>query len=46
MEVVDNMHAGQSQGVGRMSEDPGVLPECVVIHTSSCQGKTKPLSVD
>ena len=30
MEVVDGMHAGQSQGVGRMSGDAGALPECVV----------------
>ena len=32
MEVVDDMHAGQSQGFCRMSIDAGELPECEVIH--------------
>ena len=32
MEVVDGMTAGQSQGVGRMSEDSGAFSECDVIH--------------
>ena len=32
MEVVNGMHARQSHGVGRMSEDAGTLPECKVIH--------------
>ena len=27
MEVVDGMSEGQNQGVGRMSEDAGALPE-------------------
>ena len=27
MEVVDFMHVGQSQEVGRMSEDAGAFPE-------------------
>ena len=27
MEVVGCMHSGQSQGVGRMLEDPGAFPE-------------------
>ena len=31
-EVVDGMHAGQSQGVVHMSGDAGALPECQVIH--------------
>ena len=30
--VVDGMHAGQNQGVGRMSGDTGSLPECEVMH--------------
>ena len=30
MEVVVGRHAGQSQGVGRMSEDAGGLPECEI----------------
>ena len=29
MELVLGMHAGQSQVVGRMSEDAGAFPECV-----------------
>ena len=29
MELVLGKHAGQSQVVGRMSEDAGALPECV-----------------
>ena len=32
IEAVDGMHAGQCQGVGRMSGDAGTLPECEVIH--------------
>ena len=32
MEVVDGLHAGQSQGVGVMSRDAGASPECEVIH--------------
>ena len=32
MELVDGMHAGQSQGVGRMLGDDGASPECEVIH--------------
>ena len=31
-EVVDGMHAEQSQGDGRMLEDAGALPECEVTH--------------
>ena len=30
MEVVDGMHVGQSQGVGRMSANAGTLRECEV----------------
>ena len=30
MEVVVGKHAGQRQGVGRMSEDAGAFPECEV----------------
>ena len=30
MEVVDGMHAGQSQMVGRMSVDAGAVKECEV----------------
>ena len=30
MEVVDDMHAGQSQEVDRMPRDAGALPECEV----------------
>ena len=32
MEVVDGVHVGQSQGVGRLSGDAGALSECEVIH--------------
>ena len=32
MEIVDDMHAGQSQGVGRLSEDGGTHPKREVIH--------------
>ena len=32
MEVVDDMNAGQSRGIGLMSGDAGALPECEVIH--------------
>ena len=32
MEVVVGMHAGQSEGVGHMSEDVRELLECEVIH--------------
>ena len=31
MEVVDDIHAGQSQGVGHVSGDAGACPECEVI---------------
>ena len=51
MEMVVGKHAGQSQGVGRMSVDGGALPECEVIHRlhpitppSRCEslGRVKP----
>ena len=32
MEVMDDMHVGQSQGAGRMSGDAGALPDCEVIY--------------
>ena len=32
MEVVDGMHSGQCQGVGRISGEAGALPECEVTH--------------
>ena len=32
MEVVDGIHAGQSQGVVTISGDAGALLECKVIH--------------
>ena len=31
MDVVGGMHAGQSQGLGGMSGDAGVLPVCEMI---------------
>ena len=34
LETVDGMHAGQIQGIGRMSGDAGALPEGEVIHRS------------
>ena len=46
MEVAAGKHAGQNQGVGRMSGDAGAFPECEVntlitsdrttIHVGSC----------
>ena len=32
IEVVNGMHAGQSQAVGRMSRDAGAHSECEVMH--------------
>ena len=32
MDVVDGMHEGQSQGVGRMLGDARALPDCEVIY--------------
>ena len=32
MEVVDGMHSGESQGVGRIFLDPIAFSECEVIH--------------
>ena len=32
MGLVDNVHEGQCQGVGRMTGDVGALPQCKVIH--------------
>ena len=32
MKVLCDMHAGQDERVGRMTEDAGAFPECEVIH--------------